>query len=153
VQLGLPHKCAGFGRGCLTVPLLVLALVLPLTGHAADQQDNASDGNSSMPRCGPLMDGQVYCKFGVIYECQLIDPNSLERRSGWRWKADILRDCPQERPATMDFAAPPIVTYAPTFDARPCPRPLRNGGGPVARTDAAPSVGTMRIHPDADGCR
>jgi hypothetical protein len=150
VQVGLFQTRAGFGRSGLTVLLLVVALVLPLAGRAAEEADSSTDANSPIPRCGPLMDGQVYCKFGVVYECQLIDPNSLERRTGWRWKPDILRGCPREKPATMDLAAPPIVTYVPSYSDRPCPRP---GASPAAKTDNGSSVGTMRVHPDGDGCR
>jgi hypothetical protein len=153
VQVGLFRACAGFGRSGLTVLLLVVALVHPMTGHAAEEADSSTENNSPVPRCGPLMDGQVYCKFGVVYECQLIDPNSLERRSGWRWKADILRACPREKPATTDLAVPPIVTYSPSYDGRPCPRQSQNRTGPATRTDGASSVGTMHVHPDPDGCR
>ena len=113
VQAELSRSPAGAGRGGLTVLLLVTALVLPRAARA----DEPPEANGAMPRCGPLMDGQVYCKFGVIYECQLIDPNSLERRTGWRWKADILRSCARESPATMDQKAgmPPIVPYVPFY--------------------------------------
>jgi len=140
------------GQCGLTVLLLVAALVLPPAGRAADQADKSTDGNSPMPRCGPPMDGQVYCKFGVIYECQLIDPNSMERRTGWRWKADILRSCPRERAASLDQwgAVPPIITYVPSYTDRPCRRPR---GGQESKIDSSSSVGTMRVHPDADGCR
>jgi hypothetical protein len=139
---------AGVGRTRLTVLLLVVTLVLPRAGRAADEADNPSDGNSPMPRCGPAMDGQVYCKFGVVHECQLIGPNSMERRTGWRWKADILRGCQQDKPATVDHwgAVPPIVTYVPSYSDRPCP-------GPGARSDDTPAVGIMRVHPDTPGCR
>jgi hypothetical protein len=155
VQIGIFHARAGVGRSSLTMLLLGAALVLPLAGRAADEADTSSDGDSPMPRCGPLMDGQVYCKYGVIYECQLIDPNSMERRTGWRWKADILRSCPREKPATMDQRGitPPIVTYVPSYTDRPCPRSAQNGAGPATKADSAPSVGTMRVHPDAAGCR
>jgi hypothetical protein len=152
VQVGLFRTRAGFGRSGLTVLLLVVALGFPPTAGAAEEADSSTESNNPMPRCGPLMDGQVYCKFGVVYECQLIDPNSLERRTGWRWKADILRSCAREKPATMDLAVPPVVTYAPEYDDRPCPRPLQNGRRPAARTDNGPSVGTMRVHPDSGGC-
>lgn len=136
----------------LTVLLLVVALVLPPAGRAADQADKSTDGNSPMPRCGPPTDGQVYCKFGVIYECQLIDPNSMERRTGWRWKADILRSCPREKPAAVDQwgGVAPIVTYLPSYIDRPCTRPSL---GSEDKIDGTSSVGTMRVHPDAVGCR
>jgi hypothetical protein len=155
VQTGIFPARAGAGRSGLTGLLLVVALFLPLAGRAADEADSSPETNSPMPRCGPLMDGQVYCKFGVIYECQLIDPNSMERRTGWRWKADILRSCPREKPATTDQPGItlPNVTYDPSYTDRPCSRPSQNSAGPTGRTDNAPMVGTMRVHPDATGCR
>jgi hypothetical protein len=65
--------------------------------------------NSTMPRCGPPMDGQVFCNSGMLYECEFISPNSMERRTGWRWKSDILRSCPEPdhvRTAERPFVLP-----------------------------------------------
>ena len=100
--------------------------VLMSTGARA-QQETSPDLNSAMPRCGPPMDGQVFCKFGTIYECQLVDSNSLERRSGWRWKADILRTClePRRDMADRRHELPPGFTYAPQYT----PQYNGNGGG------------------------
>jgi hypothetical protein len=61
------------------------------------------------------MDGQVFCKFGTIYECQFVDPHSMERRTGWRWKTDILRSCaePSSAGAVQENAVPPDYGYGP----------------------------------------
>jgi hypothetical protein len=149
--------------------VIVVSLVIPMTGRATDKVDRSPDSNSPLPRCGPPMDGQVSCKFGVIYECRLIDPNSMERRTGWRWTADLLRGCPREVPVAADqpIALPPVVTYVPEtgvseFGDGPCQRPVQNGAGKSAKNDGTASVGMMRVRPgrnvprdgtDAAGCR
>jgi hypothetical protein len=89
----------GVQRG-LTRLLLLAAVAIPITGRAEDLP--SQNANAAMPHCGPQLDGQVYCKFGVVYECQLSPQNSLDRRTGWRWKADILRTCAESAPANMD---------------------------------------------------
>src|SRR5947209_6765791 len=61
------------------------------------------DVNAGLPQCGPAMDGQAMCRFGVIYECQFSNPNSMERRNGWRWKSDVLRTC-ERAPAPADLS-------------------------------------------------
>src|ERR1700693_2491477 len=92
--------------------LLLLAIsFLPVAGQA--QHVLSPNENSPMPRCGPPMDGQVYCKFGIIYECELIGPNSLERRTGWRWKADLLRACEVPEPAKTDDQPYPLSPEVP----------------------------------------
>lgn len=80
----------------LTRFLLLAALGLPTLGRTEELfTENAS---AAMPHCGPQSDGQIFCKFGVLYECQLTGQNSLDRRTGWRWKADILRTCAEPAP-------------------------------------------------------
>jgi hypothetical protein len=138
--------------------LMAVLLVLPVAGRAANEADRSTTGNSSMPRCGPPMDGQVYCKFGIIYECQLISPNSMERRTGWRWTADLLRGCARDSPVTQDqpIALPQGEVYAPDSADDPCsmpgsmpgPRPVQNGARPTTRTNGAASAGTMLVRPD-----
>src|ERR1700691_144171 len=67
-------------RRVLIRVLLVTTPLLPMAGHAEDVSSQTV--NDQMPQCGPQMDGQVYCRFGVLYECQLIGANSMERRTG-----------------------------------------------------------------------
>ncbi len=90
------------GSALLTRLLLLLfaAVILPMTGRGEDL--SSQNANAAMPHCGSQSDGQVYCKFGVLYECQLNAQNSLDRRTGWRWKADLLRTCAEPAPANMD---------------------------------------------------
>jgi hypothetical protein len=101
--------------------LLVFALLLaPLPGLAQEPSPLSPNANSSMPQCGPAMDGQAMCRFGLIYECQFVSPTSMESRTGWRWKSDILRACDQA-PAPADLPSepgrePPSLTYAPEFN-------------------------------------
>lgn len=89
------------------VSLLVLELILPSAGRAADA--------GRMPLCGPEAQGQVYCSAGTVYECRAIDPNSLERGAGWHWKMDILRSCGDPLPAVIEprDGSTPDITYAP----------------------------------------
>jgi hypothetical protein len=73
-----------------------------------------------MPQCGPAEDGLAICRFGVIYECEYTSPNGLERRTGWRWKKDILRSCsaaPAEAdlPGNSQGGQPHDLTYAPQY--------------------------------------
>jgi hypothetical protein len=84
----------------LTRLLVLAAAVAPLVGRTEDF--SGQNANAAMPHCGPQSDGQVYCKFGVVYECQLSGQNSLDRRTGWRWKADILRSCEEPAPTNTD---------------------------------------------------
>src|SRR5271165_3896929 len=84
----------------LTRLLLLAAVVVPIAGRTEDL--SSQNLNVAMPRCGPQLDGQVYCKFGVLYECQLTASNSLDRRTGWRWKADILRTCAEPGPTNTN---------------------------------------------------
>jgi hypothetical protein len=95
--------------------LLIFGLLLPLAGRAEDAQGSSPDVNSRMPLCGPQAEGQVYCKFGTIYECRPVSPNSLERGTGWHWKMDILRSCAEPLPATIDQqgGSLPDIIYAP----------------------------------------
>ena len=122
-------------RQCLLLLSFGLLLFSPDV-HA--QQETSPDLNSAMPRCGPPMDGQVFCKFGTIYECQFVDPNSHERRTGWRWKSDILRTCmePRQENADRRHELPPGFTYAPQYNGNtgfqpgldvPPSRPGRSG--------------------------
>jgi hypothetical protein len=80
--------------------MLLVMLLLPVAGQAQDVP--RTNGRNALPHCGPQMDGQVFCRFGTLYECQLISPNAMERRTGWRWKADILRACGEPSPAKID---------------------------------------------------
>jgi hypothetical protein len=97
--------------------LYLTALLLPATVHPQDRAETSPDLNSAMPRCGPQLDGEVFCKFGTIYECELVSPMSLERRTGWRWKADLLRTCVEPSSAAIQdrtgTALPPDFTYSP----------------------------------------
>jgi hypothetical protein len=96
--------------------LMFLAILLvPVAGQADESSEAASNMNGTMPRCGPQLDGRVFCESGTIYECELVGPNSMERRTGWRWKADVLRGCAEPTPAAIDQqdSLPPDITYAP----------------------------------------
>src|SRR5689334_13976342 len=73
--------------------LLLFGLFRPLAGQAQGADGSSPDVNSSMPLCSPQMEGQVYCKFGTVYECRPVEPNSSQRGTGWHWKMDILRAC------------------------------------------------------------
>jgi hypothetical protein len=98
----------------LTRLLLLATVVVPITGRTEDL--SSQNLNAAMPHCGPQSDGQVYCKFGVLYECQLTAQNSPDRRTGWRWKADILRTCEDPvAPNTDDrrYSLSPEVMYGP----------------------------------------
>lgn len=92
--------------------LLFVLLVAPTSGFAQGST------NAPMPRCGPDLDGQTICRFGVVYECGFIDPDSMERSTGWRWRRDVLRGCDAD-PAAADLpngnqgGVPPGFTYAP----------------------------------------
>lgn len=106
--------------------LLFGLLLVPASGFA----EGTTDG--PMPRCGPDLDGQTLCRFGVVYECAFSDPNSMERRTGWRWTRDILRGCdtdpaPADLPGGNQASVPPGFTYAPqagpySSRAKPGPR-------------------------------
>jgi hypothetical protein len=124
--------------------LLLAALSFPVAGYAEDAF--SPNDNSTMPRCGPQMDGQVYCKFGILYECELIGPNSMERRTGWRWKADLLRACSTRSPAKVGHQSvlPPEITYAPDQSAYPDAQ--RRHGRPEGAGEQPPA--TMHIHPN-----
>jgi hypothetical protein len=127
--------------------LLFATPCLPVAGHAGDVSD--PNMNSTMPRCGPQMDGQVYCKFGIIYECQLIGPNSLERRTGWRWKTDLLRACSVPSPAktNQQNGSSPEVIYAPEQTDHPDAQGSRGDAGTPPGAGGSPQVGTMHIRP------
>ena len=127
--------------------LLLIVLILPGSGQAEAQPSSAPDPNAVMPRCRPEIDGQVYCKFGVVYECQV--GGSMERRAGWRWKADILRACSVANPATVNrLSALPYDGYTPEQGDRPgvhwhlgVPCDSDEVGGHM-------SNGTMYVRPD-----
>jgi hypothetical protein len=96
--------------------LCLLPLLLPVLAGPVQAQGSAdAEDNSAMPRCGPPTDGQILCKFGSVYECQYINPNSMERRTGWRWKSDSLQSCDEARPATAEppQGLPQGFVYAP----------------------------------------
>jgi hypothetical protein len=119
--------------------LLLLALLLaPIPGFAQELSPLSPNANSVMPQCGPAMDGQAMCRFGVIYECEFVNPKSMESRTGWRWKSDVLRGCDQA-PAAADLPSdpgrePPSLTYAPqTYD--PGTQPSQPGMPPKWNLD------------------
>jgi hypothetical protein len=91
----------------------------------------------------------VYCKFGIIYECQLIGPNSLERRTGWRWKADLLRACAEPSPAKTEHRndLPQEAIYAPEQTDHPDQTGGRDGAGTSPGVVGGPQGGTMYIRP------
>jgi hypothetical protein len=128
-------RCTATPSG-LRYLVFVTFLVLPIVGQATDSFDAPPEMNGKLPNCNPQMDGQVLCKFGTIYECELIGPNSMERRSGWRWRADVLRGCAEPSPATIDQqnSLPPDITYL--------PRPTNQSGAQGGQH------GTMHIYPD-----
>jgi hypothetical protein len=82
--------------------MLSAIILLPIASQAQEPAEPPAHIDRTMPRCGPQMDGQVFCQFGTVYECEFVSPNSMERRTGWRWKPDILRDCTEQPPATID---------------------------------------------------
>jgi hypothetical protein len=141
-------------RASRRVLISLLLLAMPLMPMAGQAQDHSSpDANETMPHCGPPMDGQVYCKFGNLYECQFIDPNSMERRTGWRWNADILRAYGEPRPAETDekryLVAPEVGC-----NSEPTGHRYRHHGGDGASASVEagrrPTVGTIYIRPG--GC-
>jgi hypothetical protein len=98
--------------------LLFALLLAPVPGFAQNPSPLSPNANSRMPQCGSAMDGQTMCRFGVIYECEFVSPNSMERRTGWRWKSDVLRGCdtpptPADLPGNGQGGAPPGFIYAP----------------------------------------
>jgi hypothetical protein len=132
----------------LRILIRLVILVMPLLPVAGQAQDTSSEGDT-MPRCGPQMDGQVYCRFGTLYECQLISPNATERRTGWRWKVDILRACSEPSPAKTDESLSEIGCGPERTDLLGT---QRSGGGARASGEAGgrSQEGTMYIRPD--GC-
>jgi hypothetical protein len=100
---------------CLMHLVFVTFLLLPVVGQAAEPSEVPPELNGTLPNCSPPMDGQVFCKFGTLYECTLVGPNSMERRTGWRWRADVLRGCAEATPATIEQenGLPPDITYLP----------------------------------------
>lgn len=98
--------------------LLIALLLAPAPGFAQGLSPLSPNANSSLSQCGPAMDGQVMCRFGALYECAFISPNTMERRTGWRWKMDLLRTCdtaptPASLPNGDHGSLPPGFTYAP----------------------------------------
>lgn len=116
--------------------LPALLLLAPLPGYAQSLSPLSPEANARMPQCGPAMDGQTMCRFGVIYECELTSPASMERRTGWRWKMDVLRACdtaaaPADLPGDGRKGLPPDFTYAPQTNGQntqPGQTGLRNQG-------------------------
>jgi hypothetical protein len=103
--------------------LFTMLLLAPNAAYAQNLSPLSPNANAPSPRCGPDMDGQVMCHFGVIYECEYIDPNSLEAHTGWRWHEDILRGCdtappPADLPANNPPAQFPGLTYAPQYNTQ-----------------------------------
>lgn len=100
--------------------LMFALLLAPVPVLAQDLSPLSPNVNAPLPQCGPNMDGQVMCRFGVIYECEFIGPATLERRTGWRWKSDLLRSCDPPRPPVHQpygqEGLPPGFTYAPQIN-------------------------------------
>jgi hypothetical protein len=125
----------------LTRLLLLVTAVVPIPGRTQDL--SSQNLNAAMPRCGPQSDGQVYCRFGVLYECQLIGQNSLDRRTGWRWKADILRTCEEPGPTDTDnrrYSLSPEVVCG-------SQRPDQGDRGDAGEAGEERDDGTMYIRP------
>ena len=102
--------------------LLFALLLLPLPALAQPLSPLSPEANARMPTCGPALDGQVMCRFGLVYECQYNSPASMERRTGWRWQSDLLRGCdtapaPADLPEYGRTALPPGFAYAPQLGA------------------------------------
>jgi hypothetical protein len=100
---------------------LFAMLLAPVPALAQDLSPLSPSANAQLPHCGPELDGQTMCRFGVIYECEFINPTSLERRTGWRWKSDLSRGCdvahaPDHRPYYGQEGLPPGFTYAPQIN-------------------------------------
>ena len=93
----------------MRMKIVLAALVVAPTALAEEP--------SLPPRCGPELDGQVVCRFNTIYECQYVSPQSLERRTGWRWVANLLQACDRPLAAEGSQGAPsqlpPGFSYAP----------------------------------------
>ena len=129
----------------LTRLLLLATVVVPITGRTEDL--SSQNVNAAMPHCGPQSDGQVSCKFGVLYECQLTGPNSLDRRTGWRWKADILRTCEEPGPINTDsrrYSLSPEVMCGPQ---RPDHDDQQGDRGDAEGAGEGRHDGTMYIRP------
>lgn len=138
-------------RRALICLILLVTFLLPVAGRAEDVSDPTV--NDRGPRCGPAMDGRVYCKFGIVYECQLIGPNSLERRTGWRWKADLLRTCAEPSPVETGDRNDLPPEMAPCPLDRPHHRDAqggRSGAGDPPASGRNQQNGVMHITPD--GC-
>jgi hypothetical protein len=123
--------------------LLCLFILVPLgVAQAQDGQFSAPppDPNTPMPPCGPKMDGQVMCKFGTLYECQYISPNSMERRTGWRWKGDIMRACAtrDETVQQPSYSLPNGFTYAPQMPSGPQSSQTMSGNQPGPQSGGYP---------------
>jgi hypothetical protein len=126
----------------------LLLAATPVLGHAQDVP--GAHENDTMPRCGPAMDGQVFCKSGTLYECQFVDPNSMERRTGWRWKADILRACGEPEPAEREyrpFVPPPQVLYPPERAEHSRSQARSGNEAPPAQAGGVGQGGTMYVRP------
>ncbi len=123
--------------------LVLLALLLTIGPALAQNLSPLSpNANAPMPRCGPALDGQTMCRFGVIYECEYISPDSMDRRTGWRWKSDILLGCdadpaPADLPGGNQGGLPPGFTYAPQAN------PNATQANPNGAQTGQPSFQTM----------
>jgi hypothetical protein len=125
--------------------LLLVTVVVPIKGRTEDL--SSQNLNAAMPHCGPQSDGHVYCKFGALYECQLIGQNSLDRRTGWRWKADILRTCAEPGPINTDnrrYSLSPEVVCGPR---RPDDDDQQGDRGDAGRAGERRHDRTMYIRP------
>ncbi len=120
--------------------LLVWVLALLPPGARAQLPVSSPEANSLMPRCSPQMDGQVFCKFGAIYECRFTEASAMERHTGWQWQQDPLRACeaPSPASASQPESLPPGFTYAPQ---------MGGGAGQSGATSAQAASGSAAAAP------
>lgn len=98
--------------------LLFAMLPLPALALAQDFSPLSPNVNARLPPCGAAMDGQVMCRFGVVYECEFVSADGTEHRTGWRWTSDLLRGCdssqgPVDLPSQRSGHEPSDLTYSP----------------------------------------
>ena len=115
--------------------LVLFALLIASVPALARAQNSAPTPNAPMPQCGPALDGQTMCRFGVVYACEYVSPDSTERHTGWRWKSDLLLSCesdpaPADLPGGNQGGLPPGFTYAPQSAPQSPPWGAVQGGDP-----------------------
>ena len=138
-------------RGLLWV-LLEAGLLGASPATAQGLSPLSPDANSRLPQCGPAMDGQAICRFGLIYECQFSSPSSMERRSGWSWQSEVLRTCerapdPAELSDNGRTSLPPGFVYAPQSRQSLPSEMLTTPGSAFQTTAANPGGGHVTSPP------